>query len=184
MKTLKTFFITLVLLLTIYSCQKEEIVDETSQEMVQTNNDEINMVPFDMFRSNLINKNTPFITLIDDGTVLTSDPNGDFGFKLQSDGNFVCFNLKKGNGQLTHPVWATGTYGKPVQRIVFQSDLNIVAYGSDNTVYWNSATYTNKPGGFFFLDDGDLQVRHNTGNTAFVVYNSLLDMPQIFPQNF
>ncbi|MFF7296789.1 hypothetical protein [Streptomyces sp. NPDC008265] len=57
---------------------------------------------------------------------------------LQHDGNFVLYT---DDG----PVWATGTDGSEVGRLVVQADRNVVLYAGDGTPLWASNTNTDDP---------------------------------------
>ncbi|KAF9577626.1 hypothetical protein BGW38_007050, partial [Lunasporangiospora selenospora] len=66
-----------------------------------------------------------------------SDP--DFIYALQSDGNFVSYNLKTGKA-----VAATGSTGlgtKGLHSIVYQNDGNLVIYDRKGKATWSSGTY-------------------------------------------
>jgi hypothetical protein len=68
---------------------------------------------------------------------------------LQGDGNLVLYYENK-------PVWATGTYNKPVKFLGMQSDGNLVLYGPNYTVLWSTKTSWPSGGTFYVQDDGNL----------------------------
>jgi hypothetical protein len=72
--------------------------------------------------------------------------------KMQSNGNFVVYNLKNGH----NAIWDAKTMTNTVTRIIMQQDGNLVIYKPDNTVLWASNT----------KGSGDYLVIENTGILA------------------
>ncbi len=109
---------------------------------------------------------------------------GSYLYTLQNDGNFVCYNLKKGpSNKYSHPIWATNTYGKPVQYIYFQEDGNIVAYDNNLTkVFWSSNSYNKCEPNAFLFDNGELGVIYN--DQGDYSYQAKEQMPTIYDENF
>lgn len=62
--------------------------------------------------------------------------NQDAYFVYQADGNAVLYQRNKPAQQT--PIWASGTYGKPVSRMALLQDGGLTACGPDNTVVWQS----------------------------------------------
>ncbi len=110
---------------------------------------------------------------------------GDYLYVLQTNGNFVCYNLAKGNGRLTKPVWATGTQNTPTTRMYFQSDGNIVAYNNDSLSndYWNSGTPNYSSVTYKFQNDGNLVVTIGSLGRR-TIFDAKRDMPDIYRENF
>lgn len=79
-------------------------------------------------------------------------PNGVHELKLQSDGNLVLYS----NGS---PVWASGTFGTPVDAKV-QTDGNFVVYHSGGQAVWDTGTYS--PGAFLAVRDNGVVVLYDT----------------------
>lgn len=88
---------------------------------------------------------------------LTSS-NGKYIAKVQQDGNFVVYDSTN-----NIPIWATFKYsdsGKTDNRVVMQSDGNLVAYTQDNKALWESGTDKGKGPSYFLRldDDGYLRI--------------------------
>jgi hypothetical protein len=85
---------------------------------------------------------------------------------MQSDGNLV---LYRSDG---HPLWATNTWGRPVNHAILQSDGNFVCYDATGRPYWATGT-DGHPGSYVVLqDDGNLVV-YNPGNAPLWASNTV-----------
>src|SRR5258708_7943678 len=83
---------------------------------------------------------------------LTSN-NGLIYLVMQSDGNLVLYRTQFGRA-----LWASNTWGQPVNHVIMQSDGNLVAYSSGGQSYWSTGT-SGHPGAFLLLqDDGNLVI--------------------------
>lgn len=86
----------------------------------------------------------------DEGSRITEllSPNGRHQLLMQEDGNLVLYTEG-------HPVWATGTHGRPGASAWHQPDGNLVVYGPDRLPLWDSGTW-HFPGSTLVLqDDGN-----------------------------
>jgi hypothetical protein len=72
---------------------------------------------------------------------------------MQGDGNLVLYRNADGR-----PLWASNTWGKPVNRAVMQGDGNFVAYSGAGTPYWASGTHGHPGSWVVVQDDGNLVV--------------------------
>ncbi len=114
---------------------------------------------------------------------------GDFLYTLRAeDGNFVCYNLKKGPGDPdSHPVWATGTENKGVEYIYIQEDGNVVAYTKDFKKVWESDLYSmydcspRVTNGWYGFINGDLITNPSRIPGSWSAKRS---MPVKYPQNY
>ena len=80
-------------------------------------------------------------------------PNNKCHLIMQSDGNLVLY--RNDNGR---PLWATNTWGRPVNHAIIQGDGNFVCYDAAGHPYWASGT-NGHPGSYVILqDDGNLVV--------------------------
>ncbi|KAF9132211.1 hypothetical protein BG015_003736 [Linnemannia schmuckeri] len=103
-----------------------------------------------------------------------SDPN--FFYALQSDGNFVSYNIKTGQA-----VWSTGSQGlgtKGDYDMAFQGDGNLVLYDVTGKAIWSSATYDGSPdrfrinAEFWQFRDGHMFISDLIGRSAWGTFPS------------
>ena len=86
-------------------------------------------------------------------------PNGRTRLIMQADGNLVLYRNDTGSA-----LWASNTYGKPVNVAIMQSDGNFVCYAPGPIAYWASGTW-GQPGAYVDLqDDGNLVVYSSNNN--------------------
>jgi hypothetical protein len=100
------------------------------------------------------------------GTTIKST-NQCFSLNAQTDGNLVLY--RKSNGQA---LWDTKTYGRNVNRTIFQNDGNLVIYNTSNNAVW--ASNTDRRGGtrLTVQDDGNF-VMYNAQNQALWATNTV-----------
>jgi hypothetical protein len=105
-------------------------------------------------------------TTMPPGTSIKST-NQCFSLNAQSDGNLVLY--RQSNGQA---LWDTKTYGKNVNRTIFQNDGNLVIYNTSNNAVW--ASNTDRRGGtrVTVQDDGNF-VMYNAQNQALWATNTV-----------
>jgi hypothetical protein len=94
-------------------------------------------------------------TTMPPGTSIKST-NQCFSLNAQSDGNLVLY--RQSNGQA---LWDTKTYGRNVNRTIFQNDGNLVIYNTSNQAVWASGTDRRGGTRLTVQDDGN-----------FVMYNA------------
>ncbi len=91
------------------------------------------------------------------GTTLFS-PNARYRFVYQADGNLGLYE-----DQHPHDLWRSSTYGSNPDRLVMQTDGNLVLYDSNNYAIWHTHTWGN-PGAYLSLqDDGNLVIYRPDG---------------------
>jgi hypothetical protein len=88
-----------------------------------------------------------------------ASPSDEYEFLMQDDGNAV---LYKTGGQA---VWATGTNGTGADRIVMQTDGNLVVYAG-GVAKWSSATNGDDGAHLDVEDDGSLEILTTSGRLA------------------
>ncbi|MEQ1636410.1 MAG: hypothetical protein ABL903_06935 [Methylococcales bacterium] len=94
-----------------------------------------------------------------------SSLNGKISLIMQGDGNLVLYT------DTGTPLWASNTWGKPVEAAVMQSDGNFVCYDAGGHAYWSTGTWGH-PGNYIILqDDGNLVV-YNPSNVALWASNT------------
>jgi hypothetical protein len=79
--------------------------------------------------------------------------NGLLNLIMQGDGNLVLYRTQFGQA-----LWASNTWGKPVNRAVMQTDGNFVAYEAGGTPRWSSGTWGHAGAWVILQDDGNLVV--------------------------
>ncbi len=109
-----------------------------------------------------------------------------FWYILQTDGNFVCYNLNKGPGDPdSHPVWATGTENKGVEYIYIQEDANVVAYSKDFKVIWDSKTSVPTCNRFkYWAITAKGNINLSTLSNSGPGFRTSVDMPVTYPANY
>jgi hypothetical protein len=100
------------------------------------------------------------------GTTIKSN-NQCFSLNAQSDGNLVLY--RKSNGQA---LWDTKTYGRNVNRTIFQNDGNLVIYNTSNQAVWASGTDRRGGTRVTVQDDGNF-VMYNAQNQALWATNTV-----------
>jgi hypothetical protein len=105
-------------------------------------------------------------TAMPPGTSIKST-NQCFSLNAQSDGNLVLY--RQSNGQA---LWDTKTYGRNVNRTIFQNDGNLVIYNTSNQAVW--ASNTDRRGGtrVTVQDDGNFAM-YNAQNQALWATNTV-----------
>ena len=94
-------------------------------------------------------------------------PNGLTHLIMQGDGNLVLYRNDN-----SRALWASNTYGKPVNHALMQGDGNFVCYDAGNHAYWASGT-DGHPGSYVVLqDDGNLVV-YSSNNTPLWASNTV-----------
>ncbi|AUX41696.1 uncharacterized protein SOCE26_031180 [Sorangium cellulosum] len=87
------------------------------------------------------------------GTFIDS-ANGTYRLSMQDDGNLVLYR----KGPNPQPLWATGTDGVAIRRVIMQTDGNLVLYDYADKPRWASNTHGN-PGSFLVLQcDGNVVI--------------------------
>lgn len=77
---------------------------------------------------------------------------------MQGDGNLVLYRTHFG-----YPLWATNTWGQPVNRTVMQIDGDLVAYDPQNVRHWDTVT-GGHPGAWAILQDDANFVVYDVAN--------------------
>jgi roadblock/LC7 domain-containing protein len=108
----------------------------------------------------------PLNTTIPPGSSIKSN-NQCFRLDAQNDGNLVIY--KQSNGQA---LWNTGTYGRNVNRTIFQNDGNLVIYNTSNQAVWASRTDGRSAANLYMQDDGNLVI-YNSQSQAIWASNTL-----------
>jgi hypothetical protein len=72
---------------------------------------------------------------------------------LQSDGNLVLKSVDTGA-----VLWASGTQGKPITRVLLQGDGNVEGYNDTGVAYWSTQTAGHPDAILALRDDGNLVV--------------------------
>ena len=83
--------------------------------------------------------------------------NGQFSIELQSDGNLVL-------SECGEAVWASGTDGREVSKVVVQDDGNLVLYTGNGDPVWASETDGNNGAYLLLQDDPNLVIYSADGN--------------------
>jgi hypothetical protein len=98
-------------------------------------------------------------------TLFTRKPlmseNRRFILLLQNDGSLVVYENSSGTFKALW--WASGTYGKPVQKLVMQSDGNLVLYSTSGHALWSTGTYSTPANRLVMQNDGNLVLYDNNG---------------------
>lgn len=84
-----------------------------------------------------------------------------YRFQLQGDGNLVLSRQPAGT-----VLWASGTNGRGGERLIFQTDGNVVLRTAAGLAIWSTATAGRSADRLIMQDDGNLVLYGNTG-TAF-----------------
>lgn len=88
-------------------------------------------------------------------------PNGNFQFRMQSDGNLVVY--QKSETDWVPLGWATYTVGTGATDAYFQSDGNLVLYTSTGQPVWSSDTYIYHCAVLAVKDDGNVTITSPDG---------------------
>ena len=91
--------------------------------------------------------------------------NGQFSLVLQTDGNLV---LSEGG----EAVWATGTDGREISKIIMQEDGNLVLYATNGDPVWASQTDGNN-GAYLLLQDDRNVVIYSADGSPLWATNTL-----------
>ncbi|KAI1315431.1 hypothetical protein EDD11_000764 [Mortierella claussenii] len=109
------------------------------------------------------------------GVRVLSDP--DHIYVLQSDGNFVSYNIKTGNAVSSTQSQGRGTKGD--YSIIFQTDGNLVIYDKNGVAAWSSASYFGSPDAFrlkvdeWQFQDGHMYLTDSAGRAVWGTFPAL-----------
>ncbi len=202
MKTYSKIILIITVCLTIISCSTEE-----NEDVLQSNDNNVLVDAKADFLGELPNTSNLSREMYFATTCLRGGKNyrmvrgtkitiaSSYLYTLQTDGNFVCYNLKKAgpnpDNKYDFPVWATNTQNKAVEYIYFQEDGNMVAYNADlSKVIWSSNTnFPCTPNSedyhyFKLKENGDLTIKSNINYVTENLYTAKSMMPVTYPENF
>ena len=81
--------------------------------------------------------------------------NKTYVLRVQRDGNVVIYEIQ---GTYEMPLWATGTNGQAVDRLVMQPDGNLVLYSRGQRPLWSSGTVGRANSFVIMQNDGNLVI--------------------------